>query len=35
MFKQLQLDIHDGCGTLVARAEKTLYVRLKPQARQA
>jgi hypothetical protein len=35
MFKQLQLDIHDGCGTLVARVEKTLYVRLKPQARQA
>ncbi|CAI8778865.1 MULTISPECIES: hypothetical protein [unclassified Pseudomonas] len=28
-------DIHDGAGTLVARVEKTLYVRLKPQARQA
>ena len=32
---QLQVDIHDGAGTLVARVEKTLYVRLKPQARQA
>ena len=31
----LQVDIHDGAGTLVARVEKTLYVRLKPQARQA
>ena len=32
---QLQVDIHDGAGTLVARVQKTLYVRLKPQARQA
>ncbi|OOG12962.1 DUF4442 domain-containing protein [Pseudomonas sp. B21-040] len=32
---QLQVDIHDGAGTLVARVEKTLYVRLKPPARQA
>ncbi|MBK5398708.1 DUF4442 domain-containing protein [Pseudomonas sp. TH39(2020)] len=32
---QLQVDIHDGAGTLVARVGKTLYVRLKPQARQA
>jgi hypothetical protein len=29
------VDIHDGAGTLVARVEKTFYVRLKPQARQA
>lgn len=32
---QLQVDIHDGAGNLVARVGKTLYVRLKPQARQA
>lgn len=32
---QLQVDIHDGAGALVARVQKTLYVRLKPQARQA
>ncbi|KAB0497694.1 DUF4442 domain-containing protein [Pseudomonas vancouverensis] len=32
---QLQVDIHDGAGTLVARVGKTLYVRLKPQERQA
>ncbi len=32
---QLQVDIHDGAGTLVARVRKTLYVRLKPQTRQA
>ena len=32
---QLQVDIHDGAGQLVARVDKTLYVRLKPQARQA
>ena len=31
----LQVDIHDGAGNLVARVGKTLYVRLKPQARQA
>ncbi|WP_081502720.1 MULTISPECIES: hypothetical protein [Pseudomonas] len=30
-----RVDIHDGACTLVARVEKTLYVRLKPQARQA
>jgi hypothetical protein len=37
MFKRLTnpVDIHDGAGTLVACVEKTLYVRLKPQARQA
>jgi hypothetical protein len=28
-------DIHDGAGNLLARVGKTLYVRLKPQARQA
>ncbi|MNL77370.1 hypothetical protein D3C87_2035280 [compost metagenome] len=32
---RLQVDIRDGEGTLVARIDKTLYVRLKPQARQA
>ncbi|MDF2395295.1 DUF4442 domain-containing protein [Pseudomonas sp. 3MA1] len=32
---QLQVEIHDGSGTLVARVDKTLYVRRKPQARQA
>ena len=32
---QLQVDIHDGAGTLVARVRKPLSVRLKPQARQA
>jgi hypothetical protein len=32
---QLQVDIHDGAGNRVARGGKTLYVRLKPQARQA
>ncbi|SDT60998.1 DUF4442 domain-containing protein [Pseudomonas granadensis] len=32
---QLQVDIHDGAGHLVARVGKTLYVRHKPQARQA
>ena len=32
---QLQVQIHDGSGTLVARVDKTLYVRRKPQARQA
>ncbi|WP_339070398.1 DUF4442 domain-containing protein [Pseudomonas idahonensis] len=32
---QLQVEIHDDSGTLVARVDKTLYVRLKPQARQA
>jgi hypothetical protein len=31
----LQVDIHDGTGTLVVRVRKTLYVRLRPQARQA
>ncbi len=29
------VEIHDGAGTLVARVDKTLYVRRKPQARQA
>jgi hypothetical protein len=32
---QLQVDIRDGEGTLVATVHKTLYVRLKPRARQA
>jgi hypothetical protein len=32
---RLQIDIHDGAGTLVAPVEKPFYVRLKPQARQA
>jgi len=32
---QLQVDIHRGAGNRVARVGKTLYVRLKPQARQA
>jgi len=31
----LQVDIRDGAGELVARVDKTLYVRLKPQARLA
>ncbi|AZF13284.1 hypothetical protein C4J93_5134 [Pseudomonas sp. R2-37-08W] len=30
-----KVQIHDGCGTLVARVDKTLYVRRKPPARQA
>jgi len=32
---RLQVDIRDGAGELVARVDKTLYVRLKPQARLA
>lgn len=32
---QLHVDIRDGAGTLVATVHKTLYVRLKPRARQA
>lgn len=32
---QLHVEVHDGDGTLVARVHKTLYVRLKPRARQA
>jgi hypothetical protein len=32
---RLQVDVRDGAGELVARVDKTLYVRLKPQARQA
>ena len=31
----LKVEIHDGSGTLVARVDKTLYVRRKPPARQA
>ncbi len=31
---QLQVDIRDSAGTLVASVHKTLYVRLKPRARQ-
>ena len=32
---RLQVEVRDGAGELVARVEKTLYVRLKPQAREA
>ncbi len=32
---QLHVEVRDGEGTLVARVHKTLYVRLKPRARQA
>ena len=32
---ELQVDIRDAAGTLVAVAHKTLYVRLKPRVRQA
>lgn len=32
---ELHVDVRDGEGTLVARVHKTLYVRLKPRARQA
>ncbi|MFS0825336.1 DUF4442 domain-containing protein [Pseudomonas phoenicis] len=32
---RLQVDIRDEAGELVARVDKTLYVRLKPQTRQA
>ncbi|MDD1012439.1 DUF4442 domain-containing protein [Pseudomonas rubra] len=32
---RLQVDVRDAAGELVARVDKTLYVRLKPQARQA
>ncbi|WP_447594904.1 DUF4442 domain-containing protein [Aquipseudomonas campi] len=32
---ELQVDIRDAAGTLVASVNKTLYVRLKPRARQA
>ncbi|TBU97112.1 DUF4442 domain-containing protein [Phytopseudomonas dryadis] len=32
---ELQVEVRDGDGTLVARVHKTLYVRLKPHARQA
>ncbi|WP_313365495.1 DUF4442 domain-containing protein [Pseudomonas sp.] len=32
---RVQVDIRDEAGELVARVDKTLYVRLKPQARQA
>ncbi|WXL25503.1 DUF4442 domain-containing protein [Ectopseudomonas mendocina] len=31
---ELQVDVRDAAGELVARVHKTLYVRLKPQARQ-
>lgn len=31
----LKVEIHDGSGTLVARVDKTLYVRRKSPARQA
>ena len=34
-WPQLRVQIHDGSGTLVARVDKTLYVRRKPQSRQA
>ena len=32
---RLRAEVRDGEGTLVARVQKTLYVRLKPRARQA
>jgi hypothetical protein len=32
---QLHVEVRDGEGTLVARVHKTIYVRLKPRARQA
>ncbi|MCY1433191.1 hypothetical protein D9M71_492130 [compost metagenome] len=32
---KLHAEVHDGEGTLVARVQKTLYVRLKPRARAA
>ncbi|WP_439886688.1 DUF4442 domain-containing protein [Pseudomonas sp. MBLB4123] len=32
---ELQVEVRDGAGELVARVHKTLYVRLKPRARQA
>lgn len=32
---KLHVEVRDGAGTLVARVQKTLYVRRKPQARQA
>ncbi|KAF1007370.1 MAG: hypothetical protein GAK32_02305 [Pseudomonas fluorescens] len=32
---RLKVEIHDGSGTLVARVDKTLYVRRKPPAKQA
>ncbi|MBM7063224.1 DUF4442 domain-containing protein [Pseudomonas sp. UL073] len=32
---ELHVEVRDGAGTLVARVHKTLYVRLKPRARQA
>ena len=32
---ELYVEVRDGSGTLVARVHKTLYVRLKPRARQA
>jgi acyl-coenzyme A thioesterase PaaI-like protein len=32
---ELQVEVRDGSGSLVARVHKTLYVRLKPRVRQA
>lgn len=32
---ELQVDVRDGTGALIAKVHKTLYVRLKPRARQA
>lgn len=32
---ELSVEVRDGAGELVARVHKTLYVRLKPRARQA
>lgn len=32
---QLSVEVHDAQGQLVAKVHKTLYVRLKPRARQA
>lgn len=32
---RMHVEVRDGDGTLVARVQKTLYIRLKPRARQA
>ncbi|MOA61525.1 hypothetical protein D3C78_1866940 [compost metagenome] len=32
---ELKVEVRDGAGSLVATVHKTLYVRLKPRARQA
>ncbi|ARU90312.1 DUF4442 domain-containing protein [Pseudomonas sp. M30-35] len=32
---EMQVDVRDAAGTLIAKVHKTLYVRLKPRVRQA